>query len=172
MNEVKLARCRQQVITEELARKKAEAASKAKSEFLAHMSHEIRTPLSGLLGLLRILDSNQLSDEDQRYLKMAEEAGCSLLFILNDILDLSKIEENLMKLEEIEFSPRKVALDVIQLLSIQTQKKGVEMKLDVSQSIPDLLLGDPTRFRQILLNLVSNSVKFTEKGHVSIKLEV
>jgi signal transduction histidine kinase/CheY-like chemotaxis protein len=144
-----------------------EAASEAKSAFVAYMSHEIRTPLSGLIGLLGLINETSLSNEDQGYLQTARTTSVSLLSLLNDVLDLSKIEARQLTLEEIPFDPRTVAQDVVQLLSLQAQQKGLDLALTLGGSIPKQVIGDPTRLRQIFLNLGSNAVKFTEKGSVT-----
>jgi len=155
----------------ERARVKAENENQAKSAFLAHMSHELRTPLSGVIGLLNMITMEQLSPEQGSYINMAKEASASLLIILNDILDLSAIEARELKLEEFSFDPRAVAEDVTRLLSFQADSKGVRLELSFEPSIPEQLFGDPTRLRQILLNLIGNAIKFTEHGCVRISFK-
>lgn len=154
-----------------IEREQAEARDKAKSEFLAHMSHELRTPLSGMLGLLELINKDNMTEEDRSSVQLAQDSGVSLLNLLNDILDLSKIEGGKMTLEEIEFSPFKILHEVTQLFSFQAEKKSVFLKLEASHKIPGLLRGDPKRFRQILINLIGNAVKFTEKGSIVIRID-
>ncbi|WP_232223299.1 ATP-binding protein [Candidatus Odyssella acanthamoebae] len=151
--------------------KEAEAANRTKSSFLAHMSHEIRTPLTGLLGMLELINKEILPDEDLNYLQMAYGAGLSLLSILNDILDTSKIEAGQLKLENIKFNPLTIAQEVIQMLSLDAHKKKIELNLVANSQLPLYVIGDPTRLRQILFNLVGNAVKFTSKGSVVVSLK-
>jgi PAS domain S-box-containing protein len=155
---------------QEIKRKDLEIALLTKSNFLAHMSHEIRTPLAGLLGLLELIDKNHLAGEDLEYLKLAYNSGVSLLNILNDILDTSKIEQNQVKIESIEFSPLFIVQEVVQILKLQAEKKGIELNSIISSTIPHNLVGDPTRFRQVLFNLIGNAIKFTSKGKVSVSV--
>jgi signal transduction histidine kinase/CheY-like chemotaxis protein len=153
------------------ARQRAEEASESKSEFLAHMSHELRTPLGGIIGLLDLINDREgLSEETSSYLQLAEEAGQSLLTILNDILDISKIEANQLQLEELEFSPVAVAKEVMRLMTPQAERKGVTLDLQADPAIPDTLIGDPTRLRQLMLNLISNALKFTPEGRVTVSM--
>jgi signal transduction histidine kinase len=155
----------------ERARLRADSENQAKSAFLAHMAHELRTPLSGVIGLLDMLHVDQRNQEEASYLKMAKEASASLLIILNDILDLSAIEARELKLEEFSFNPRTVAEDVTRLLSFQAESKGVKLDMSFEPAIPEQLLGDPTRLRQILLNLIGNAIKFTEHGRVTVSFK-
>jgi PAS domain S-box-containing protein len=151
--------------------KEAEAANRAKSSFLAHMSHEIRTPLTGLLGMLELINKEILPGEDLKYLQMAHSAGLSLLSILNDILDTSKMEAGQLKLENIKFNPLGIAQEVIQMLSLDAHKKGIELNLVANSQLPLNVIGDPIRLRQILFNLVGNALKFTSKGSVVVSLK-
>ncbi|WP_052045950.1 ATP-binding protein [Candidatus Paracaedibacter symbiosus] len=151
--------------------KQAEAENKAKSSFLAHMSHEIRTPLTGLLGMLELINKGILPDEDLNYLQMAHGAGLSLLSILNDILDTSKIEAGQFKLENIKFNPLIIAQEVVQMLSLDAHKKEIDLTLVTNSQLPLYVIGDPTRLRQILFNLIGNAVKFTSKGSVVVSLK-
>jgi len=157
------------------ARKKAEEENYAKSRFLTHMAHELRTPLSGVIGLLDLVSANNTSNSsmsvtDRGYISLAREASTSLLHILNDILDLSRIEAGELRLETSSFSPRAVATDAIKLFFFQAERKGVGLALHANPGVPPSLLGDCVRFRQILMNLVANAVKFTEAGEITVSL--
>ena len=149
-------------------RQSAEQASQAKSEFLAKMSHEIRTPLHGVLGMLELLQGNQLPLEQREHLQLAERSARHLLQVVDEILDFSKIEAGKMQLEAVPFDVGELAGDVIALFSPAAVAKGVEMTL-TRENIPAALIGDPTRLRQVLSNLVSNAVKFTEAGHIRLQ---
>ncbi len=171
VNEVKLQLFQQEAKEQCIEKEKAQAKSEAKSVFLAHMSHELRTPLSGLIGLLDLINQEQMKTEDLNYLQMAKDTSFSLLNILNDILDLSKIEEHKLTLETISFNPLTVTQDVIKLLSFSAKKKNLALKLTTDSSIPDILIGDPSRVRQIFMNIIGNAIKFTEKGSVKVALD-
>jgi signal transduction histidine kinase/CheY-like chemotaxis protein len=149
-------------------RQSAEQASQAKSEFLAKMSHEIRTPLHGVLGMLELLQGNQLPLEQREHLQLAERSARHLLQVVDEILDFSKIEAGKMQLEAVPFDVGELAGDMIALFSPAAVAKGVEMTL-TRENIPAALIGDPTRLRQVLSNLVSNAVKFTEAGHIRLQ---
>jgi signal transduction histidine kinase len=156
----------------ELARAKAaaEAANESKSRFLAAMSHEMRTPLNAVLGMNRLMLKTSLTEEQRRYALMIRSSGQALLELINDILDLSKIEAGRMELEIVDFSPSATVDNVMSLLSARAQGKGLTLELQVEPGLPLALRGDPTRLRQVLLNLVGNAVKFTERGGVQVSL--
>ena len=152
-----------------IAKKIAEEATQAKSLFLANMSHEIRTPLNGIIGMadLALLDAD-LSELHKERLTDIKQSGESLLDIINEILDISKIEADKLELENIEFSLRDVIQKVVRMLSVKIHQEKLEFNCKISPDVPDLLYGDPVRIRQILINLIGNAIKFTEEGSVTI----
>ena len=150
------------------ARDHAEAASRAKSEFLANMSHEIRTPMNGVLGMTELLAGTSLHPEQRDYVDTIARCGESLLVILNDILDLSKVEAGKLRFESIPFDLAGLVFDVVELHRLQVAGRQVDLLVDLDPAVPPTLLGDPSRLRQVLGNLVSNAVKFTPAGHVLV----
>ncbi|MFW5487814.1 MAG: PAS domain S-box protein [Desulfovibrio sp.] len=152
------------------AKNLAVSASRAKSEFLANISHEIRTPLNGLLGMLQLLGTTEQSPEQKEYTRIASDAGNSLMTLLGDLLDLSRIESGKMELISQPFSMLDTSTTVLNTMQAAAEQKGVALTLHVDEEIPPLLLGDAGRFRQVLFNLVGNAVKFTEAGSVHIAI--
>lgn len=148
------------------AREAAEQASKAKSEFLANMSHEIRTPINGIMGMTELAFNTELTPEQHEYLDAVRISADSLLKLINDILDFSKIEAGKLELIEVEFSLRDALSDTMTMMAVQAHKKELELVYHVSPEVPDAVIGDPGRLRQILVNLVGNAIKFTERGEV------
>ncbi len=152
------------------AKERAEEASRLKSEFLANMSHEIRTPMNGFMGMLDVLLETPLSEEQYDFVETARTSANSLLEILRDILDFSKIEAGRMELDPVPIGLPDLVEDTLRPLEVVTRRKGVDLRWSVSGDVPEVLIGDPVRLRQVLLNLVSNAIKFTKEGAIEVSV--
>jgi two-component system sensor histidine kinase/response regulator len=153
------------------AKEAAEAANRAKSEFLANMSHEIRTPINGIVGAAELLHGTTLTHEQREYLGIIQTSAESLLTVINDILDFSKIEAGKLTLDRRTFQLRESLDALVQMFTPATHEKGLELRCDVRPEVPDALVGDVGRLRQILINVVGNAIKFTEQGEVVVRAE-
>ena len=153
------------------AKEAAEEANRSKSEFLANMSHEIRTPMNGIIGMTELALNTPLSDVQRDYLKTVHRSAELLLVILNDVLDFSKIEAGKLQMESIDFSLRQMLEETLKPFALRAHEKRSELLVDIRSSVPDALVGDPNRLRQVLSNLVSNAIKFTDRGEIVVRVE-
>ncbi|MGD0135723.1 MAG: ATP-binding protein, partial [Bryobacteraceae bacterium] len=155
-----------------LARDQIAKLTQAKTEFLARMSHEIRTPMNALLGMAELLSETPLNDEQREYVRVFRRAGDNLLNVINDILDFSKVEAGQIQMESIAFDLASVIAEVIEIAGVRARAKGLRLSSRIQPNVPTRLIGDPGRLRQVLLNLLGNANKFTERGDITLDVEL
>lgn len=171
INEVYLRKFQREIEYHTRIREQEDFERRTKNKFLAHMSHELRTPLTGILGVLDLLEKLDLSEDGHKYASIIRDSSLHLLSLISDILDVTRFEEGKFNLEKVDFSYTEANDEVYQLGKVLAEKKGIKLTFHETTALPKRLLGDPTRYKQILFNLIGNSIKFTEKGEVNVFLE-
>jgi Signal transduction histidine kinase len=166
-----LAQMEEANINLKAAKEKAEVATRTKSMFLANMTHEIRTPLNGVIGISKLLSKTEMTDDQKELIDIITYSGENLLQIINDILDFSKIESGQIQFETIDFEIETIVKNLFQLLRFKAEEKGIDFTYSIAEDVPPILLGDPLRISQVLINLANNAIKFTSKGSVNIHIE-
>jgi signal transduction histidine kinase/CheY-like chemotaxis protein len=166
------ATIREKLVQEASLKEAAEQASQAKSQFLANMSHEIRTPLNGILGFTRLMGESELSEAQREYNEAVRTSAEALVVVINDILDFSRIEAGRMTLESTDFSIRKCVGDAVRSIEPLATGKGLQVRTEIAPEVPDWVRGDPHRLRQVLLNLTGNALKFTDRGHIEVRVSL
>jgi signal transduction histidine kinase/DNA-binding response OmpR family regulator len=171
-NKLRTLQTRQELELAQKEKEVAERTAQLKQQFMANMSHEIRTPMNAIVGMTRLLVDKDPRPEQMRYLKAIQQSADNLLVIINDILDLSKIEAGKIIIEETDFSLREVIGSMADMLMLKAEEKGIMLKTNIDSNIPNRMIGDPTRINQVLINLTGNAIKFTEKGYVEVKVTI
>ncbi len=169
LNKLRNLQIKNQIEVAKKEKEVAERTAELKQQFMANMSHEIRTPMNAIVGITRLLLEKEPRPEQLKYLNVIRQSADNLLVIINDILDLSKIEAGKIVIEKIDFSLRDMIQSIQEIMQLKAEQKGLELKIDINADIPDRLIGDPTRLNQILINLIGNSVKFTDKGFIALQ---
>ena len=161
-----------QDISLKAAKEQAEAASVFKTQFLANMSHEIRTPMNSVMGYLQLLELNESNPDQLKTISKMMDSANMLLNVINDILDVSKIEAGKLELEQVDFALRSIIDAAVSPFAYRSERKGVEFAVEIDDVVPQIVTGDPLRLRQILINLCSNAVKFTEQGSIKLLIKL
>ena len=153
------------------AKLEADEARKTQEQFLANMSHEIRTPMNGIIGMTQLIAGTRLTEEQKEYVETIKESASNLLVIINDILDITKIVAGKLLIEEVDYVFKDIVKNSIKINQFRAESKGVLLTSEIDKNIYPVLIGDPVRLNQILINLIGNAIKFTEKGEVKVKLK-